>query len=189
MHLPKYSSKAIFNKLFYDLGTDIRASLIISSMRSKPYVILNQKHFLNVLCIKMTKVLGLIVSIFILHKRLPSRYEMSLRDFNQISIERDISKTSPKYLKRDGFFVTSLRSLKYISKKMSFLWRLSNVSKTSQKRCLLCDVFKTSRTYFKKDVFSVTCLRLLKNISRKYFWFYKNTSQQWVRVISVSLLQ
>ena len=51
----------------------------------------------------------------------PSRHEMSLRDLSQISIERDISETSQKNLKRDVFFVTSLRRLKYISKKMSFL--------------------------------------------------------------------
>ena len=52
---------------------------------------------------------------------IPSRHEMSLRDLNQISIERDISETSQKHLKRDVFFVTSLRGLKYISKNMSFL--------------------------------------------------------------------
>ena len=56
---------------------------------------------------------------------------MSLRDLSQISIERDISETSQKHLKRDVFFVTSLRRLKYISKKMSFPWRLWDVSKTS----------------------------------------------------------
>ena len=49
---------------------------------------------------------------------------MSLRDLNQISIERDISETSQKHLKRDVFFVTSLRRLKNISKKMSFVWSL-----------------------------------------------------------------
>ena len=50
----------------------------------------------------------------------PSRHGMSLRDLNQISIERDISETSQKHLKRD-FFETSLRRLKYISKRLSFL--------------------------------------------------------------------
>ena len=54
-------------------------------------------------------------------KVLPSRHEMFLRDLNQISIERDISETSQKHLKRDVFFVTSLRRLKNISKKMSFV--------------------------------------------------------------------
>ena len=39
---------------------------------------------------------------------------------NQISIERNISKTSRKHLKRDVFFATSLRRLKYISEKISF---------------------------------------------------------------------
>ena len=42
---------------------------------------------------------------------------MPLRDLNQISIGRDISETSQKHLKRDDFFVTCLRRLKYISKK------------------------------------------------------------------------
>ena len=53
--------------------------------------------------------------------RLPSRHEMSVRDLNQISIDRGISETSQKHRKRDVFFVTSLRRLKNISKKMSFL--------------------------------------------------------------------
>ena len=69
---------------------------------------------------------------------------MSLRDLNQISIERDISETSQRHLKKDVFFVTSLRRLKNISKKMSFAWRLSDVSNISQKRCLFRDVSETS---------------------------------------------
>ena len=83
----------------------------------------------------------------------------------------------------------SQRPLSNISKELSFLWRLWDVSKTSQKRSFLCDVFKTSRAYLKKDVFPVTSLRRLKSISRKYFWFSKDTSQKWFRVISVGLLQ
>ena len=63
----------------------------------------------------------------------PSRHEMSLRDLNQISIERDISETSQKHLKRDVFFVTSLRRLKNISKKIVFsetsLRRLGHILK------------------------------------------------------------
>ena len=57
-------------------------------------------------------------------KIFPSWYEMSLRCLNQISFETDISKTSQKHLKRNTSFLTSLRHLKYISKRMSFLWRL-----------------------------------------------------------------
>ena len=53
-----------------------------------------------------------------------SRHEMFLRDLNQVSIGRDISQTSQKHLKSDVFFVTSLRRLKNISKKMSFVSRL-----------------------------------------------------------------
>ena len=64
---------------------------------------------------------------------------------------RDILETSHKrYL-----FVTSLRRLKYFSEKMSFMWHPWDFSKTSLKRCLLCDVFKTSRAYLKKYVFPV----------------------------------
>ena len=61
---------------------------------------------------------------FFCEEEYPSRHEMSLRCLKQISIERDILKTSQKYLKRDVFFETSLRLLKYISRKMSFLRRL-----------------------------------------------------------------
>ena len=109
---------------------------------------------------------------------MPSRNEMSLRCLKQISIERDISTTSQKHLKRDIFFKTSLRRLKYISKKVSFLWRLWDVSNTSQKTCLFFDVFKTSQIHLKKDVFQihlkkdvfqVTSLRHLNHISKKMF--------------------
>ena len=57
---------------------------------------------------------------------------MSLRDIDQIFIEREISGISQKHLKRDFcdvfktfqihqdvFYVTSLRCLEHISKKMS----------------------------------------------------------------------
>ena len=63
-------------------------------------------------------------SINDLLQNIPSRHEMSLRDLNQVSIERDISETSQKHLESDVFFVTSLRRLK-----------------TSKKRCLLRNVF------------------------------------------------
>ena len=41
----------------------------------------------------------------------------------------------------------SLRRLKNISKKMSFVWRLSDVSSISQKRCIFCDVSETSQNH------------------------------------------
>ena len=91
---------------------------------------------------------------------LHSRHEKSLRCLNQTSIERNISKTSQKHLKREVFLVTSLRCLKYISKKMFFIWQL-----------------KTSLTYLKKDVYSFSAH--LKNISWKYLWLFKNTPQKW----------
>ena len=90
-------------------------------------------------------------------KREPSRHDMSLRDFNQISIETDISETSQKHLKRDDFFVTSLRHLKYISKKMSFMWRRWKVSKTSLKYFWF--FIKNARKWFR--VISVGLLKYL----------------------------
>ena len=85
---------------------------------------------------------------------------MSLRDLIQISIVRDISETSQKHfkredffvmsqrhLKRDVFFVTSLRRPKNISRKMSFVWRLSDVSNISLKSCLFRDISKTSQKH------------------------------------------
>ena len=69
---------------------------------------------------------------------------MSLRDLNHISIERDISETSQKHLKKDVFCdafktsqkhpkkdvfsVTSLRRLKNISRK--YFWFSKNMSQT-----------------------------------------------------------
>ena len=75
-----------------------------------------------------------------------------------------------------------------ISKEMTVLWSLSDVSNKSQKNCL-CNVFKTSWTYLKKCVYSLTSLRCVKNISRKYLWFFKNTPQKWFSVVSAGLLK
>ena len=68
---------------------------------------------------------------------------MFLRDLNQIFIERDISETSQNHLKRDDFFVTSLRRLQHIS----FVWRLQDISSISQKRCLFRDISEISQKY------------------------------------------
>ena len=55
-------------------------------------------------------------------------WERYLRDLSETSQKRclfcDVFKTSQIHLKKDVFFVTSLRRLKNISKKMSFVWRL-----------------------------------------------------------------
>ena len=67
-------------------------------------------------------------------------WDVSERYLNQVSIESDISETSETsqkrclfcdvfrtsqiHVKKDFFFVTSLRRLKNISKKMYFLWSL-----------------------------------------------------------------
>ena len=100
---------------------------------------------------------------------------MSLRDLNQISIERDISETPQKHLKRNVFCDVFKTSQIHLKKRCIF----RDVFKTSQKHPKK-NVFKTSRTYLKKDVFSVTSVRRLKNISCKHFWFPKNTSQKYV---------
>ena len=112
---------------------------------------------------------------------------MSLRCLKQISIERDISKTSQKHLKRDVFFETSLRRLKYISKNMYFLWPLYNVSNTSHKRCFSGEVFKASQIYLKKDVYSLASLICPKNISWKYLWLFKNITQKWFRADKIDV--
>ena len=92
----------------------------------------------------------------------PSRHERSLTCLNQISIERDISKTSQKHLQRDVFFVKFLRHLKYISKKMVFFVMSLRRLKYISKKISFCDVFKLSQIYLKKDVFFVMSLRRLK---------------------------
>ena len=82
--------------------------------------------------------------------KLPNGHEMSLRDLNHISPLRE----------------TSQKPLRNISKKMTFLRRLQDLSNTSPKRCLFCDAFKTSRKHPKKDLFCVTSLRRLEHISK-----------------------
>ena len=62
---------------------------------------------------------------------------------------------------------TSQRPLTNISKGMTFLWRLYDVSNTSQKRCIFCDIFIMFQKHLKKDVFCMTSLRRLEHISKK----------------------
>ena len=64
-------------------------------------------------------------------------WDVSERSQSDLHWEREISETSQKHLKRDLFFVTYLRRLKSISKKISFVW---------------CDVFKTSQAYIRKGM-------------------------------------
>ena len=55
-------------------------------------------------------------------------WEKHLRDLSERSQKRrlfwDVFKTSQIHLKKDVFFVTSVRRLRNISKKTSFVWRL-----------------------------------------------------------------
>ena len=102
---------------------------------------------------------------------------MSLRDLNQISIERNVLEPVRNISNEMSFCDVFKTSQIHLEKGVFF-----DVFKTSQKHLkkdiFLCDVSSISRAYLKKDVFSVTSLRRLKNISRKYFWFFKNTSQK-----------
>ena len=68
----------------------------------------------------------------------------SLKQRAILKIPSDVLKTSQIHLKKDVFFVTSLRRLKNISK-----------------RCLLCDIFNIYRRYLKENVYSVTSPRHL----------------------------
>ena len=118
-------------------------------------------------------------------------WERHLKDLSETSQKRrlfwDVFKTSQIRLKKDVFFATSLRRLKYISKKMYFLWRLYHVSNTSHKRCFSGDVFRASQTYLKKDVYSLTSLICPKNISWKYLWLFKNITQKWFRADKIDV--
>ena len=88
--------------------------------------------------------------------QLDLHWERHLRDLLETSQKRwlfcNVFRTSQIPVKKDGFFVTSLRHLKNILK-----------------RCLLCDVFKMSRAHLKKDIYS--------NI-RAYLWGVSKTSRQ-----------
>ena len=75
---------------------------------------------------------------------------MSLRDVNQISIERDISETSQKHLKRDVFFVTSQIHFKKDVFFVTSLGRLEHISETSQKH--LSQVFLFFQKYVTKMI-------------------------------------
>ena len=77
-------------------------------------------------------------------------WDRHLRDLLEKSQKRclfcDVFKTSQKHLKKDVFCVTSLRRLEHISKKMSFPWRLWDVSKTS-----LASIFGFPKICHKND--------------------------------------
>ena len=111
-----------------------------------------------------------------------SRHEMSLRCINQISIERDRSKTSQKYLKRDVFFVTSFRHLRFISKKIFFLWRLWDVSNTSQKRCFWCDSLSRIK-HISKTMFSMWRLWYVSKVSLESICDYLKIFHKTVSVL------
>ena len=77
-------------------------------------------------------------------------WERYLRDVSETSQKRsifcDVFKTSQIHLKKDFFCVTSLRRLGHASRKMSFPWRLWDVSKTS-----LASIFGFPKICYKND--------------------------------------
>ena len=73
----------------------------------------------------------------------PSRNQLSLRDLNQIFIERDILDLLETSQKRRLFCDVFKTSQKHL-KKTSFVWRLKEVSNISQKRCLLWRLWDVS---------------------------------------------
>ena len=74
---------------------------------------------------------------------------MSLRDLSQISTETETLQRPLRNisLEREDFFVTSLRRLKYISKKSLLCDVLRRLKHISQKRCLFRDVSETSQKH------------------------------------------
>lgn len=90
---------------------------------------------------------------------------MSLRCLN-LHWEKHLKDHSETSQKR-RLFVTSLRQLKYMSKRCLFFDSL----KTSQIHLIyfFCDIFQALKIYLKKDDFHVTSLRLFKHISKKMF--------------------
>ena len=96
-------------------------------------------------------------------------WEISIR-----SPLREIFQRPLRNISKDVFFVMSLRRLKYISKNISFSWRLWDVSKSSLKRRRLCDAFKTSRTYLsKRCLFREVSETSQKHLSQVFLVFQK----------------
>ena len=94
------------------------------------------------------------------------RWLFSFRRFKYISRKMsfcDVFKTSQKHLEKDVFCVTILRHLHHISKKMSSLWRLWDVSKKSLTS--ICNFSKIPHKMILSDFHSVSGL-----ISSWEFW-------------------
>ena len=95
---------------------------------------------------------------------------------------------------------TSQRPLTNISKGMTFLWRLYDVSNTSQKRCIFCDIFimfknipkKMSFVWHLSDVSSISQKRCLfrdvsettqKHVFQIFVIFQKKNTQEMKRFL------
>ena len=75
-----------------------------------------------------------------------SEWDVSERSQSDFHWDRHLRDLLEKRLKKDVFCVTSLRRLEHISKKMSFPWRLWDVSKTS-----LASIFGFPKICHKND--------------------------------------
>lgn len=129
------------------------------------YIVMTKIRHLHVIERRSLSIRNIISFYISVSKRACCLQLQNSTDFR--SFGKDISKIAQKHLKEDDFFVTSLRCFKYISKKVSFVWRLEGISSISQ-----------------NDVYSVMSLRCIKNICCNYLWFFKNTPQKWFLEIS-----
>ena len=120
---------------------NIQTSSIILSMWRKPYAVLNYRRFLNFLCIKRTRTLGLMVSIFILHKGLCS-YQIYALIHTQSA-----EKTLPQkklYSPQKNFFYRSC---------LAWLLRIM-----FQFCCVACSAIHSF--FYKHKTFSISILRM-----------------------------
>lgn len=109
------------------------------------YIVMTKIRHLHVIERRSLSIRNIISFYISVSKRACCLQLQNSTDFR--SFGKDISKIAQKHLKEDDFFVTSLRCFKYISKKVSFVWRLEGISSISQKRCLFRDVSAMYQKY------------------------------------------
>ena len=95
------------------------------------YIVMTKIRHLHVIERRSLSIRNIISFYISVSKRACCLQLQNSTDFR--SFGKDISKIAQKHLKEDDFFVTSLRCFKYISKKVSFVWRLEGISSISQK--------------------------------------------------------
>ena len=95
------------------------------------HVVFTSLWFLCVtLCSDFPAVMSCLWEIFI-DSPLRQTPERLLETSKKSLLSCDVLKTSLGHLRKDGVYVTSLRRLKHLSKSMSILWRILDVSQIS----------------------------------------------------------